>query len=728
MQTWSLLLLFTHRRFLRVFPISITKALFSNIAQPQGAESRKMSVSLSESLQFDNRNLRSLPIDPITKLYVRKVPGSIFSRVNPTPIVAPKLVAASEDALKLLGVDLSTVNEEELVEIMSGNKIAKGSVPAAHCYCGHQFGNFAGQLGDGAAISLGEVINPETHERWELQLKGAGLTPYSRSAEGRKVLRSSIREFLCSEHMAALGIPTTRAGTITTSFITRVDRDPFYDGHVVAEPCAVVSRVAEHFFRFGSFELILSRGPSPGDKTLQRRLFEHIATSYFAEQWRQGGVSAVYEEIALRTARLVALWQGVGWVHGVLNTDNMSIAGVTIDYGPFGFLEAFHNDYTPNGSDHGARYAYCKQSSIVRWNLMKLGEALKAGDLIDDTTIQSSLALFDSEFKAVYNKVWRQKLGLLSITDLAEEETRRDQGLDAAGGYGDLAQPNTPPTTVAEADHEDLEDETIVSELLETMQATGNDFIQTFMVLTTVLKQGQTNTIAKAEELAKYASTAIMLEAEVQRRQRIHRPQIQPQQTAQLAALIRRGPEGKAAMMEMFSVDEDGVQDIITEILGEESKLKLLSDALSMSKQAKDLGEHGLHDAAVQRWLPWLRRYEARLLALQQKQSEDEDNTGRSIEAIKKLRIRAMERRNPTVVLRAWMAQKAIEQADTGDFTGVRQLLKLLQRPFDRALEVKQQQVSEFKQAEEKKDDGDEGQFLGPTPANYQGLYCTCSS
>lgn len=149
-----------------------------------------MSVALSESLQFDNRNLRSLPIDPITKLYVRKVPRAIFSRVNPTPIVAPKLVAASEDALKLLGVDLNSIDEQEMVEIMSGNRIANGSEPVAHCYCGHQFGNFAGQLGDGAAISLGEVVNPGTHERWELQLKGAGLTPYSRSAEGRKVKTS----------------------------------------------------------------------------------------------------------------------------------------------------------------------------------------------------------------------------------------------------------------------------------------------------------------------------------------------------------------------------------------------------------------------------------------------------------------------------------------------------------------------------------------------------------
>lgn len=403
----------------------------------------------------------------------------------------------------------------------------------------------------------------------------------------------------------------------------------------------------------------------------------------------------------------------------------MSISGATIDYGPFGFLEAFHNDYTPNGSDHGARYAYGKQPSIIRWNLMKLGEALKAGDLLDDAAIQRALALYDSEFKIVYNKLWRQKLGLLTTEDLAEEEAREGQGLDTAGGYRDLAQPNIPP---AIASDDVTEDEAIVLELLETMQATGNDFTQTFMVLTTMLKQGQTHTIANAEELAKHASTASMLEAEVQRRTRIHRPQLQSQQTLQLAAMIRTGPEGKAALAQMFSVDEDGIEDIVNEILGEESKLNLLSDALNMSKQAKDLGEQGVHDAAVRRWLPWLRRYEARLLALQQKQIED--TTGRSSEVIKQLRIRAMERRNPTVVLRAWMAQKAIEQADTGDFTGVRQLLNLLQRPFDRALEVKQQQkVSALKQGEEKKDgDGDEKQFLGPTPGQYRGLYCTCSS
>lgn len=178
-------------------------------------------------LTFDNRNINTLPVDPNISKKCRPVANSIFSIVEPTPVSRPVLIAASPSALDLLG--LTSTDESELAEYLSGNKLIPGSRPAAHCYCGHQFGNFAGQLGDGATMYLGEVLNPGTHKRWELQLKGAGKTPYSRTADGRKVLRSSVREFLCSEAMHYLGVPTTRAGTCVTSAST-VQRDPMYDG------------------------------------------------------------------------------------------------------------------------------------------------------------------------------------------------------------------------------------------------------------------------------------------------------------------------------------------------------------------------------------------------------------------------------------------------------------------------------------------------------------------
>ena len=206
--------------------------------------------------------------------------------------------------------------------------------------------------------------------RWELQLKGAGLTPYSRTADGRKVLRSSVREFLCSEAMHYLGIPTTRAGSVVTSDST-VERDPFYDGNSIEERCTIVSRIAPNFFRFGSFEIFKPAnpgncrgGPSAGNEELKKRLLDHVLTYYPSIRATTNAPSELLREVVKRTAELVAQWQAAGWVHGVLNTDNMSIMGVTIDYGPFGFLEHYDPEYVPNGSDNSGRYCYEAQPQV----------------------------------------------------------------------------------------------------------------------------------------------------------------------------------------------------------------------------------------------------------------------------------------------------------------------------------------------------------------------------
>jgi uncharacterized protein YdiU (UPF0061 family) len=374
------------------------------------------------TLTFDNRNLRDLPVDPITRIAARQVPNSIFSYVQPDPVKNPKLVSLSPSALSLLGLpaeksayyvplpqaeaedgDKSSTLASYLELHLSGNAIFPGSTPAAHCYCGHQFGSFSGQLGDGAAMYLGEVVVPHNNTRWELQLKGSGPTPYSRGSDGRKVLRSSIREYLCSEAMYSLGIATTRAGTVITSD-SRVIRDPHYDGHPIEERCTIVSRIAQTFFRFGSFEIFKSgddnyegatgrSGPSEGNNALKKHLLDYVVNHYYSDVVARAAVSSdedkyasVFEELISRTALLVAQWQAFGFVHGVLNTDNMSIVGLTIgeklftvypvrncviipcylaDYGPFGFMEHFDPEFVPNGSDGTGRYRYSAQPEVT---------------------------------------------------------------------------------------------------------------------------------------------------------------------------------------------------------------------------------------------------------------------------------------------------------------------------------------------------------------------------
>ena len=267
-----------------------SKHLFANLFANYSDSALKMSNRKTfETLAFDNLALRSLPIDSIRENYVREVKNACFSLVKPTPLQNPRMVAYSRRAMSLL--DLGHADEldsKQAAEYLSGNRLMPGSETASHCYCGHQFGVFAGQLGDGAAIYLGEVINSR-NERWEIQLKGAGPTPYSRTADGRKVLRSTLREFLCSEAMHNLGVATTRAGSCVTSDST-VIRDMFYDGNSKLEKCAVVLRIAQTFIRFGSFEIFLpldrttgGRGPSYGRNDILVQLLDYVCDNFYKD-------------------------------------------------------------------------------------------------------------------------------------------------------------------------------------------------------------------------------------------------------------------------------------------------------------------------------------------------------------------------------------------------------------------------------------------------------------
>jgi uncharacterized protein YdiU (UPF0061 family) len=287
--------------------------------------------------RFDNSFLRQLPGDPDTRIFPRQVQAAAWSAVDPSPVEAPRLLAHSREIAAELGFSELDIASPDFARVFSGNALLPGMQPFATNYGGHQFGHWAGQLGDGRAISLGEVVLAGGDRR-ELQLKGAGPTPYSRSADGRAVLRSSIREFLCSEAMHHLGIRTTRALSLVATG-DDVVRDMFYDGHARPEPGAVVCRVAPSFLRFGHFELPARRG----DVALLRQLADFCITRDFPHitSTGDGKYADWFGEVCERTARLVAEWMRVGFVHGVLNTDNMSIIGLTIDYGPYGSIQPY---------------------------------------------------------------------------------------------------------------------------------------------------------------------------------------------------------------------------------------------------------------------------------------------------------------------------------------------------------------------------------------------------
>jgi protein adenylyltransferase len=370
--------------------------------------------------RFDNAFVRDLPGDPESGPRLRQVHGALWSRVDPTPVLAPRLLAHSAEIAALLGIDASDIASPEFARVFGGNALVDGMQPFAANYGGHQFGHWAGQLGDGRAISLGEAINA-AGERWELQLKGAGPTPYSRNADGRAVLRSSIREFLCSEAMHHLGVPTTRALSLVATG-EEVVRDMFYDGHPRAEPGAIVCRVAPSFLRFGNFELPASRG----DVELLRRLVDFTIRRDFpglAPSDRDGGllderiVGDWFGVVCERTARMVAEWMRVGFVHGVMNTDNMSILGLTIDYGPYGWIDNYDPDWTPNTTDaQGRRYRFGQQPQIAFWNLGQLAAAL-APVFASHDALHAGLQRYADTFVAADRENIARKLGLRECQD-----------------------------------------------------------------------------------------------------------------------------------------------------------------------------------------------------------------------------------------------------------------------------------------------------------------------
>lgn len=348
-----------------------------------------------ETLRFDNSYAR--------------LPDGFFAKLNPTPFSSPpRLIHANSAAAALIDLDPGQFARPEFAGTFGGSLLAPGMEPLAMLYAGHQFGVYVPQLGDGRAILLGEAVN-ERGESWDLHLKGAGMTPFSRDGDGRAVLRSTIREYLCCAAMQGLGIPTTQALCIVGS------EDKVYREQI--ETGAMLVRMAPTHVRFGTFEIFYYRKQHEQLKILA----DYVIDRHFPQQREAADKYArFFTEVVERTATLIAQWQAVGWAHGVMNTDNMSILGVTLDYGPFGFLDDYDAAFICNHSDHNGRYAFNQQPYIGLWNLSCLAQTLLP--LAPKEALKEALDGYTPAFEAEFRTRMRLKLGL-------REERSGDDGL-----------------------------------------------------------------------------------------------------------------------------------------------------------------------------------------------------------------------------------------------------------------------------------------------------------
>ena len=360
------------------------------------------------NIQLTNFFTDQLPADPNLENTRREVLEAVYSFVRPIKTSNPTLLHVSDEMQHTLDFSNEDIQSKEFLEFVTGNSVLKNSKPFAMCYAGHQFGNWAGQLGDGRAINLGEIKD------WAVQLKGSGPTPYSRTADGLAVLRSSVREYLCSEAMHHLGVPSTRALSLSLTG-DQVLRDVMYNGNPAHEKGAIVSRVAKSFLRFGNFEIFAARNDLKNLKTLT----DYTIKSHFSHLGKPSKEVYLqfFQEVTNKTLEMIIHWQRVGFVHGVMNTDNMSILGLTIDYGPYGWLEGFDFEWTPNTTDkQHKRYRYGNQPTIGLWNLYQLANALYP--LIEEAApLEKILEGYKSNFEKKSQDMMRAKLGLTSAKE-----------------------------------------------------------------------------------------------------------------------------------------------------------------------------------------------------------------------------------------------------------------------------------------------------------------------
>ena len=358
-------------------------------------------------LNLKNNFTENLPVDANFENSRRQVTEAVFSYVKPKKTKAPKVIHTSQKMANELGISEEETQSEFFKNIVTGNEVFPDTKPYAMCYGGHQFGNWAGQLGDGRAINLFEIEHQ--HKNWKVQLKGAGETPYSRTADGLAVLRSSIREYLCAEAMFHLGIPTTRSLSLSLSG-DKVLRDVLYNGNPAYEKGAIVSRVSPSFLRFGNYEIFAARKDVKNLKILVDYTIKHHF-SHLGESSKENYIN-FFKEVSKRTLEMIIDWQRVGFVHGVMNTDNMSILGLTIDYGPYGWLEGFNFGWTPNTTDRqNKRYRYGNQPNIGLWNLYQLANALYP--IIEEVEpLNAILTQYKVDFEHKSLRMMQSKLGL----------------------------------------------------------------------------------------------------------------------------------------------------------------------------------------------------------------------------------------------------------------------------------------------------------------------------
>ena len=375
-----------------------------------------------------DRLIDRLPGQPERIPGSRQVSAAAWAAVWPVPVPSPAIVGCDRPLLDAFGIPPALCDDPGFAQVMGGCALYAGMTPWAHNYGGHQFGHWAGQLGDGRAISLGDLADVDGN-RWEIQLKGAGPTPFSRNGDGRAVLRSSLREFVASQAMHALGVPTTRAPLLLTTG-AQVVRDRFYDGHPAPEPGAIVVRAAPSFLRIGSLQLPASRG----EAALAGSLIDlAIDRHYPALRDQPDRTGAFFGAVAEACARLVAEWERVGFVHAVLNTDNVHLGGLTIDYGPFAWMEAFDPDYTPNTSDAGGRrYRFGAQPAMMRWNLAALAQALSP--LVEDLhPLTEGLHTYDRVLAECRQQQACDRLGLADAGRAMALKKRWERLMQAAG-------------------------------------------------------------------------------------------------------------------------------------------------------------------------------------------------------------------------------------------------------------------------------------------------------
>ena len=360
-------------------------------------------------LQINNNFTKELPADILEENTRRQVEKAAFSYVLPKRTAKPKVLHVSPEMASELNISKEETTSEFFKNIVTGNEVYPNTKPFAMCYAGHQFGNWAGQLGDGRAINLFEVEH--NNKNWKVQLKGAGETPYSRTADGLAVLRSSVREYLCSEAMFHLGVPTTRALSLSLTG-DKVLRDVLYDGNPDYEKGAIVSRTSPSFLRFGSFEIFTARKDLDNLKNLVNYTIKH----HFSHLGKpsKGTYIQFFKEVTERTLDMIIHWQRVGFVHGVMNTDNMSILGLTIDFGPYGWLEGFDFGWTPNTTDiQNKRYRYGNQPNIGLWNLYQLANALYP--IIEEVApLNAILEQYKTDFEVKSLQMMKSKLGLFT--------------------------------------------------------------------------------------------------------------------------------------------------------------------------------------------------------------------------------------------------------------------------------------------------------------------------